>query len=121
MTKSELAEHLSQIMKLPKGRSELALDVIFDCMEKALCRDERIEIRGFGSFEIRHYQARKGRNPRTGAAVEVKPKRLPYFKVGKELRARVAKGKRVTREEVTPILEPQDIRICATEIPDAKF
>jgi integration host factor subunit beta len=121
MTKSELAEKLSQIMKLPKGRSELALDVIFDCLEKALCRDERIEIRGFGSFEIRHYQARKGRNPRTGVAVEVRPKRLPYFKVGKELRARVAKGKRVPREEVTPILEPQDLRICATEIPDAKF
>lgn len=121
MTKSELAEQLSQIMKLPKGRSELALDVIFDCLEKALCRDERIEIRGFGSFEIRHYQARKGRNPRTGAAVEVKPKRLPYFKVGKELRARVAKGKRVAREEVTPILETQDLRIGATEIPEAKF
>jgi integration host factor subunit beta len=120
MTKSELAEQLSQIMKLPKGRSELVLDTLFDCMEKALCRDERIEIRGFGSFEIRHYRARPGRNPRTGAAVEVKAKRLPYFKVGKELRARVAKGIRTTRE-VKTLPDPQDLTITSVEIPSAKL
>lgn len=120
MTKSELAEQLSQIMKLPKGRSELLIDVVFDCLEKALCRDERIEIRGFGSFEIRHYRARQGRNPRTGASVEVRPKRLPYFKVGKELRARVAKGRRATRE-IAPILEPQDLTTLSIAIPNAKF
>jgi integration host factor subunit beta len=120
MTKSELAEHLSQMMKLPKGRSEMALDVLFNCLEEALCRDERIEIRGFGSFEIRHYRARKGRNPRTGTSVEVKPKRLPYFKVGKELRARVAKGIRSTREVIT-IPEPQDLRTSTAESPDAKL
>ena len=66
------------------------LDAVFDCLLQALSRDERIEIRGFGSFETRHYRARKGRNPRTGAPVQVKPKRLPYFKVGKELRDRIA-------------------------------
>ncbi len=120
MTKSDLAEQLSQIMRLPKGRSELVLDTVFDCLGKALCREERIEIRGFGSFELRHYRARHGRNPRTGAAVEVKPKRLPYFKVGKELRARVAKGKRAKRE-APPFVEPQDLTVASVEIPSAKF
>jgi len=90
MTKSELAERLSQAQQLPKVRAGLLLDTIFDCLLQALSRDERIEIRGFGSFETRHYRARKGRNPRTGAAVQVKPKRLPFFKVGRELRERIA-------------------------------
>ena len=98
MTKSELAERLSQVHKLPKGHAGVLLDAIFDHLLQGLVRGERIEIRGFGSFDIRHYRARKGRNPRTGAVVQVKPKRLPVFKVGKELRARVASGLRVTRE-----------------------
>ena len=98
MTKSELAERLSQVQKLPKGRAGLLLDTIFDCLVQALRRDERIEIRGFGSFETRHYRARKGRNPRTGAAVQVKPKRLPFFKVGKELRDRIGDVLHSTRE-----------------------
>lgn len=120
MTKSDLAEQLSRIMRLPKGRSELVLDAVFDCLGKALCREERIEIRGFGSFEVRHYRARHGRNPRTGASVEVKPKRLPYFKVGKELRARVAKGKRAKRE-AAPFVETQDLPLTSVEIPSAKL
>lgn len=100
MTKSQLAEHLSQLQKLPKDRARLFLDAIFDGLLQALSRDERIEIRGFGSFETRHYRARKGRNPRTGAPVQVKPKRLPYFKVGKELRDRIANR----REDEVPAL-----------------
>ena len=98
MTKSEIAERLSQVQKLPKDRAGLLLDTVFECLLQALRRDERIEIRGFGSFETRHYRARKGRNPRTGAAVQVKPKRLPFFKVGKELRDRIASGLTTTRE-----------------------
>ena len=90
MTKSELAERLAQAQKLPKGRAGVLLDMVFDCLIQALSRDERIEIRGFGSFETRHYRARKGRNPRTGAPVQVKQKRLPFFKVGKELRDRIS-------------------------------
>ena len=74
---------------MPKGRAELLINAIFDCMEASLRRGERIEIRGFGSFEIRNYRAYEGRNPRTGSAVSVKPKRLPFFKVGKELKERV--------------------------------
>ncbi len=74
---------------MPKGRAELLINAIFDCMEASLRRGERIEIRGFGSFEIRNYRAYEGRNPRTGSSVSVKPKRLPFFKVGKELKERV--------------------------------
>jgi integration host factor subunit beta len=89
MTKSDLIDVLCDTQKMPKGRAELLVNVIFDSMEASLRRGERIEIRGFGSFEIREYRAYEGRNPRTGAAVGVKPKRLPFFKVGKELKERV--------------------------------
>jgi integration host factor subunit beta len=89
MTKSDLIEHLCQVEKLPKGRAELLVNTIFDCLEQSLRRGERIEIRGFGSFEIRNYRSYQGRNPRTGTTVAVKPKRLPFFKVGKELKERV--------------------------------
>lgn len=93
MTKSELIEAVANQLKLPKGKAELIVNCVFDSMEAALKRGERIEIRGFGSFEIRHYKAYKGRNPRTGAEVDVRPKRLPFFKVGKELKERVNEGK----------------------------
>jgi len=89
MTKSDLIEYLCQAQKLPKGRAELLVNTIFECLEQSLKRGERIEIRGFGSFEIRNYRAYQGRNPRTGSQVAVKPKRLPFFKVGKELKERV--------------------------------
>jgi integration host factor subunit beta len=94
MTKSDLIDVLCETQKMPKGRAELLVNVIFDAMEGSLRRGERIEIRGFGSFEIREYRAYEGRNPRTGSAVAVKPKRLPFFKVGKELKERVNAGAR---------------------------
>ena len=89
MTKSDLIDLLCEAQKMPKGRAELLINAIFDCMEASLRQGERIEIRGFGSFEIRHYKAYEGRNPRTGDPVGVQPKRLPFFKVGKELKERV--------------------------------
>jgi len=89
VTKSELIEQLSESLKLPKGKAELVVNVMFDAMVGALERGERIEIRGFGSFEVRSYKPYEGRNPRTGEPVQVKAKRLPFFKVGKELRERV--------------------------------
>ena len=93
MTKSELIETVAGKLKLPKGKAELIVNCIFDSMEDALKKGERIEIRGFGSFEIRHYKAYEGRNPRTGEKVDVRPKRLPFFKVGKELKERVNDGR----------------------------
>jgi integration host factor subunit beta len=92
MTKSDLIDVLCETQKMPKGRAELLINVIFDSMEAALRKGDRIEIRGFGSFEIRNYRAYEGRNPRTGSAVNVRPKRLPFFKVGKELKERVNNG-----------------------------
>src|SRR5690349_21676593 len=99
MTKSDLIEKLCQQQKLPKGRAELLVNQIFQCMEDSLRRGERIEIRGFGSFEVRSYKAYEGRNPRTGEPVHVKPKRLPFFKVGKELRERVNAGTGAIEED----------------------
>jgi integration host factor subunit beta len=93
MTKSDLIDVLCETQKLPKGRAELLVHVIFDALETALKRGERIEIRGFGSFELRNYRGYDGRNPRTGSAVSVRPKRLPFFKVGKELKERVNEGR----------------------------
>ena len=92
VTKSDLIEQLSEALKLPKGKAELVVNTIFDSMVAALQRGERIEIGGFGSFEVRNYKAYEGRNPRTGEPVHVKPKRLPFFKVGKELRENVNAG-----------------------------
>lgn len=89
MTKSDLIERLCLEQKLPKGKAELLVDTIFDCLEQSLRRGERIEIRGFGSFEIRSYKPYQGRNPKTGVPVPVREKRLPFFKVGKELKERV--------------------------------
>jgi integration host factor subunit beta len=92
MTKSDLIEKVAAQLNLPKGKAELIINCIFDSMEEALKQGQRIEIRGFGSFEIRKYKAYEGRNPRTGDPVGVNPKRLPFFKVGKELKERVNAG-----------------------------
>ena len=89
MTKADLIDVVAERTKLPRGRAELLVGQMFDCMVDALQKGEGIEIRGFGSFSIRSYREYQGRNPRTGEAVHVKPKRLAFFKVGKELRDRV--------------------------------
>ena len=89
MTKSELIEKISESLKLPAGKAELIVNCVFDSMVKALQEGEGIEIRGFGSFTVREYKAYEGRNPRTGETVHVAPKKLPFFKVGKDLRERV--------------------------------
>jgi integration host factor subunit beta len=93
MTKADLIDIVAERAKLPRGRAELLVGQMFDCMVEALRRGEGIEIRGFGSFSIRAYREYQGRNPRTGDAVHVKPKRLAFFKVGKELRERVNNGR----------------------------
>lgn len=104
VTKSDLIETVAQKLHLPKGKAELIVNCVFDSMEESLKKGERIEIRGFGSFEIRSYKAYEGRNPRTGDPVGVQPKRLPFFKVGKELKERVneAAQKQKAPEEPAP-------------------
>jgi integration host factor subunit beta len=95
VTKADLIDLIADRAKLPHGRAELLICQMFDSMVDALCRGEGIEIRGFGSFSIRAYKEYQGRNPRTGEAVHVRPKRLAFFKVGKELRERVNNGRTV--------------------------
>ena len=96
MTKADLIAVIADKLKFPWARAELLVDVVFGCMEQSMSRGEKIEIRGFGNFTVRQYRAYDGRNPRTGATVEVKPKRLAFFEVGKEMRERVNDGLRPT-------------------------
>jgi integration host factor subunit beta len=89
MTKSELIDAVANKLRMARGKAEVLVSVVFDAMVETLQRGDGIEIRGFGSFTVREYKPYEGRNPRTGMAVHVAPKRLPFFKVGKELRERV--------------------------------
>jgi len=90
MNRSELIESLAARKKLTMKKAEAVITTIFSGMAKALSDGERIEIRGFGSFVIREYPPYTGRNPKTGETIGVKPKKLPFFKVGKEIRERLA-------------------------------
>ena len=89
MNKSELVEKLADRAKITKKRAEQVVNLVFEQMTEALRRGDRIEIRGFGSFTSKGYDAYTGRNPRTGETIHVPAKRLPFFKVGKELKERV--------------------------------
>jgi integration host factor subunit beta len=89
MTKSELIAELAQRGDLSKKRAEEVVNCVFRAMSESLVDGARIEIRGFGSFSTKDYNAYKGRNPKTGAEVPVRAKRAVHFKVGKELRDRV--------------------------------
>jgi len=86
MTKAELVEEVSRLSDLTKKHSEIIVDTVFKSIIDALQRGEKIELRVFGSFRLRRREPRKGRNPKTGARVDVPPKRVPYFKPGKELK-----------------------------------
>lgn len=93
MLRSELVLKLSEEHPhLPLKRVEQAVDVIFEEISSALERGDRVELRGFGAFSVRHRDARVGRNPRTGESVNVPAKKVPFFKAGKELRMRINNG-----------------------------
>lgn len=89
MNKSELIEALAEKKEFSFKKSEEIINTIFDSMASALECGERIEIRGFGSFVVKDYKPYTGRNPKTGEPISVRPKRLPFFKVGKELKEKV--------------------------------
>jgi len=95
MTKSELIEAIAARGELTKARAEALVGCIFDSMTAALQKSDGIEIRGFGSFTVRPYKPYDGRNPRTGKPVPVPAKRLPFFKVGKELKELVNESRHV--------------------------
>lgn len=86
MNKSELIKSLSEQANITIDESTLVVSTFVDSMKNALLEGDRVEIRGFGSFKIKEYGSYAGRNPRTGAKVEVSSKRLPFFRAGKDLK-----------------------------------
>lgn len=86
MNKSELIRTLAEDTGIAMEEAALVVDIFFGSMKKSLLNGERVEIRGFGSFKIKEYGGYAGHNPKTGQSVSVVPKRLPFFKPGKELK-----------------------------------
>ncbi len=86
MTKADLVEEVVKASKVSKKHAEIIVNTVFSSIIDALHRDDKIELRGFGSFRVRRRRSRQGRNPKTGDQVEVPEKRIPYFKPGKELK-----------------------------------
>jgi integration host factor subunit beta len=105
MTKAALVEEVSKASELTKKHSEVIVDTVFRSIVDALHRGEKIELRGFGSFRLRRREPRKGRNPKTGDRVDVPPKRVPYFKPGKELKELINRGVEAPAVE-SPVIEP---------------
>ena len=89
MTRPELAEALAVKANIPCRRAEEIINGIFEAMTEVLVDGGRVEIRGFGSLVARAYGSYTGRNPKTGEPITVKPKKLPFFKAGKEIKERV--------------------------------
>jgi integration host factor subunit beta len=104
MTKAELVEEVSRVSDLTKKHSEVIVETVFRSIISALQRGEKIELRGFGSFRLRQREPRKGRNPKTGDRVDVPPKKVPFFKPGKELKELI--NREVTSLEVAPAASP---------------
>ncbi len=92
MNKGELIKKFAHQQSISIEEASLIVNIFFDTIKDALKQEQRVEIRGFGSFKIKHYKGYKGRNPKTGESIYVAPKRLPFFKVGKELKERLNKN-----------------------------
>jgi integration host factor subunit beta len=108
MTKRDLIDEIVRMFPSYSGRdAEVIVNAVFEAMTEALCAGERIEIRGFGSFVVKQRRAREGRNPKTGDIVAVAAKRVPFFKVGKELKQRVDREESSTPSQSSaPISAP---------------
>lgn len=102
ITKADLVEEVSRTTGMTRNDAEEAVESIFDNIIRALQTGEKIEIRGFGSFRTRQRRARVGRNPKTGARVEVPPKRVPFFKPSRELKDYVNSGAAEAAETAAP-------------------
>jgi integration host factor subunit beta len=104
MTKSELINRVAERLPyLTRKDAEIIVNTIFDSMVDALVGGDRIEIRGFGSFKVKHRAHREGRNPKTGGSVRIPAKHMPFFKIGKEL------YERINKEEDTKIDNPGEV------------
>ena len=91
MNKLELVEALREEAGITKNEAEVIVNMVFEEMSNTMANGDRVEIRGLCSFYVKQYKAYTGRNPKTGEKVEIKPKKLPFFKSGKELKDRVDK------------------------------
>jgi integration host factor subunit beta len=109
MTKAELVEEVSRVSDLTKKHSEVIVDTVFKSIIDALHRGEKIELRGFGSFRLRKREPRKGRNPKTGDKVDVPPKKVPYFKPGKELKDLINREAELAEEASSPAPVPTTV------------
>ncbi len=89
MTKQELIDRLAERINISKRAAALCVDIVFQSVTDALADGGKVEIRGFGRFSVRRYDGYTGRNPKTGELVEVKSKKMPFFKVGKDLMERI--------------------------------
>ena len=110
MTKADLVEKVAREADMTKKDAEQLVEIIFDSIIETLNNGEKIELRGFGSFRVRERNSRRGRNPKTGAAVDIPAKRVAYFKPGKELKelinreAEAAEAAAAATPDVTPVL-----------------
>ncbi len=92
MTKSELIETVaSSVNNFSRKDVEVVIDTLFESMSESLSRGEKVEIRGFGSFKIKQRDGRQGRNPKSGENIYIEPKKVPFFKAGKEIKERINK------------------------------
>ena len=98
LTKVDLIEEVLTLGGLTRRDAEVLVEAVFDAVTGAIQRGDKMEVRGFGSFRIRERKPRTGRNPKTGAKVEIPAKRVPYFKPSKELRDRMNPASELTRE-----------------------
>jgi integration host factor subunit beta len=89
MNRSDLINALKDEVAISRKDAGKVVDTFFDALKQTLSNGDRIEIRGFGSFSVKHYKPYTGRNPKTGAQIHVTSKKLPFFKVGKELKESV--------------------------------
>jgi integration host factor subunit beta len=102
MTKAELVEEVARASELNKRDAEVIVETVFNSIISALHRGDKVELRGFGSFRTRERGPRRGRNPKTGAPVDVPAKRVPYFKPGKELKEFFTDGDTAPESAPTP-------------------
>ena len=106
MTKSELAARVADRLHLTKRQTEAVVNIVLTCITEALREGDKVELRGFGSFRARSRNAREARNPRTGDAVRVASRRVPFFKAGKDLREKVGPVDPVNDRPVTERRSP---------------